>query len=160
MPPKIHRIRSFMKRLSEKDYNFIFSNAPRLCIDLLINYNTSILLGRRNHAPYFGMWALPGGRLFFGESIEDGIKRIAREEVRCNVLTFQLESYCEYFDEIKLAGRHSVSLIFSTRVNNGPSLFLDKFSELNSYNNVRSNIVTQHERVIEKYLLPNIGIKS
>ena len=50
--------------------------------DLVIEYGQQgIVLVRRTIAPYQHQWALPGLRMFKGESIDDTLRRIARQEV-------------------------------------------------------------------------------
>jgi ADP-ribose pyrophosphatase YjhB (NUDIX family) len=44
-----------------------------------------VLLGRRAHPPYAGMWDLPGGFLESGESPERGVAREVREELGVGV---------------------------------------------------------------------------
>ncbi len=50
--------------------------------DLVIEYGEQgIVLVRRTIAPYQHQWALPGLRMHKGESIDDTLRRIARQEV-------------------------------------------------------------------------------
>lgn len=50
--------------------------------DLVIEYGSQgVIIVRRKIAPYKGVWALPGLRMYKGEGIDDALVRIAREEV-------------------------------------------------------------------------------
>ncbi len=50
--------------------------------DLVIEYGQQgIIMLRRTIAPYQNQWALPGLRMLKGESIDDTLRRIARQEV-------------------------------------------------------------------------------
>jgi ADP-ribose pyrophosphatase YjhB (NUDIX family) len=50
--------------------------------DLILEYeNQGIILVRRKIAPYKNQWALPGLRMFKGESLEDTLTRIGRQEL-------------------------------------------------------------------------------
>jgi 8-oxo-dGTP pyrophosphatase MutT (NUDIX family) len=49
--------------------------------DLIIHHESSVLLVRRTITPYKDRWALPGLRMFKGESISDSIERVAEAEV-------------------------------------------------------------------------------
>ncbi|WP_435010226.1 NUDIX domain-containing protein [Tundrisphaera lichenicola] len=57
---------------------------PAVTVDLAIfaieEEELRILLIRRKHEPFAGQWALPGGFLEMGESIEAGARRELREE--------------------------------------------------------------------------------
>jgi ADP-ribose pyrophosphatase YjhB (NUDIX family) len=48
--------------------------------DLILELPQGILLVRRRLAPYKGLWALPGLRMFKGETLETSLQRIAWTE--------------------------------------------------------------------------------
>ena len=48
---------------------------------IVVNRSTrSLLMIKREHEPYKGLWTLPGGKLEYGESLADGMKREVQEE--------------------------------------------------------------------------------
>lgn len=53
--------------------------------DLILKGTQGILLVKRCIAPYNGLWALPGLRIFRGESILTCLSRIAEEEVGLDI---------------------------------------------------------------------------
>ncbi len=55
-------------------------NAPRVGVAVLVLRDGKVLLGKRIGAFGAGTWALPGGHLEFGESIEDCARREVLEE--------------------------------------------------------------------------------
>lgn len=65
---------------------------PLLTVDIIIRYEGGIvLIERKNHPPG---WALPGGFVEVGESVEDAAIREAKEETSLNVaLTEQFHAY-------------------------------------------------------------------
>ncbi len=98
------------KRLPEEDFKRIFAQVPRLCVDLVIQTNNGIVLSQREINPWKGYWHLPGGSVFFGESIKVAANRIAKEELGIKVSIKKTLGYIEFLEEIKLVGRHSVSI--------------------------------------------------
>jgi 8-oxo-dGTP diphosphatase len=59
--------------------------------DIIISYEDgSIILIKRMNEPYKGMWALPGGIMDDGETIEQTAVREAKEETGLNVKLVQL----------------------------------------------------------------------
>ena len=57
-----------------------------------------ILLVRRAQPPMQGRWSLPGGKLEFGERIEDGLRREVREESGLEVEVGSLIEVVEALD--------------------------------------------------------------
>jgi ADP-ribose pyrophosphatase YjhB (NUDIX family) len=104
------------KFLTDKDYHFIFSQAPRLCVDLLIKTKQGILLSKRLIEPYKGFWHLPGGRVYFREPIENALQRVAKAEIGAPVEIQKLVGFSEFLRETQnKKNRHSVSLVFLVR---------------------------------------------
>ncbi|MFC1644518.1 NUDIX domain-containing protein [Patescibacteria group bacterium] len=46
----------------------------------LVRRDDELLVIKKGRGPYIGKYDLPGGRLEFGESIEDGLRRELQEE--------------------------------------------------------------------------------
>jgi len=97
--------------LTNKEYDFIYSRSPRICVDLIIKTKDGVLLSKRLIKPYLGAWHLPGGRIRFREKINDSIKRIAKAELGVIVTDSKLIGIMQFphetRDGIKL---HSISL--------------------------------------------------
>ncbi len=53
---------------------------PAVTVDAVVEVEYKILLIKRKNAPYKGQWALPGGFVEYGESVEEAIKREVMEE--------------------------------------------------------------------------------
>jgi 8-oxo-dGTP diphosphatase len=53
---------------------------PLLAVDAVILFQKGIVLIRRDNPPYQGCFALPGGFVEIGETVEDAVVREAREE--------------------------------------------------------------------------------
>jgi ADP-ribose pyrophosphatase YjhB (NUDIX family) len=99
--------------LSEQDYNFIYSNAPRICVDLIFKAGKTVFLTKRNIQPYKGKYHLPGGKVNFRETIENAIKRIAKKELSLEVEILSFVGFMEFRHEVQNGNkRHSISLAF------------------------------------------------
>lgn len=53
---------------------------PLLAVDTVISFGSGIVLIRRENQPYQGCYALPGGFVEVGETVESAAQREAREE--------------------------------------------------------------------------------
>jgi len=59
---------------------------PSLTVDALIIYDRdSIILIKRKNDPYRGSWALPGGFVEYGETVESAVIREAKEETGLDI---------------------------------------------------------------------------
>ncbi|NYT01234.1 MAG: NUDIX hydrolase [Methanosarcinales archaeon] len=58
---------------------------PLLAVDIVILYGQGLVLIRRDHPPFEGKYALPGGFVEVGESTGAGAQREAREETGLEV---------------------------------------------------------------------------
>lgn len=72
--------------LTKEEFDSIYSKVPRLTVELVIKDGDKILLTKRSIEPCRGLWHLPGGTVYFGESLLDAVKRIAKKELSIDVL--------------------------------------------------------------------------
>lgn len=86
--------------------------------DLIIEYDDgSIVLIKRANEPYRDMWALPGGIMDDGETIEQTAVREAKEETGLNVKLIKMIGV--YSDPGKDPRGRTVSVLFSAKVTGG-----------------------------------------
>ena len=81
---------------------------PLLTVDIIIRYGGGIVLIERKNRP-FG-WALPGGFVDVGESLEDAAVREAREETSLDVSL--IEQFHAYSDPNRDLRFHTASMVF------------------------------------------------
>ncbi|WP_018637735.1 NUDIX hydrolase [Parafrankia elaeagni] len=82
--------------LSRRDFDEIYGRVPRLCVDVVISGPAGVLLARRDIEPCLGQWHLPGGTVFFGESLTAAVARVAARELGVSVAVGDLLGYIEY----------------------------------------------------------------
>jgi 8-oxo-dGTP diphosphatase len=93
---------------------------PLLTVDIIIPTSDGIVLVKRDHEPFKGMWALPGGFVRYGERVEDAAVREAKEETGLKVKLRKLVGV--YSDPSRDPRGHVVSVCFlADRVNGRPS---------------------------------------
>lgn len=67
--------------MSEKSY----PNAPRVAVGAVVLFENKVALVLRGQAPSKGMWAVPGGRVELGESLQAAAEREVLEETGLRV---------------------------------------------------------------------------
>lgn len=99
------------RKLPYKIFRSIYSKVPRLCVELVIKDRRGVLMTLRAIKPAKGCWHLPGGTVLFQESIDDAVRRVAKEELNLNVSVKRLLAILEYRKTGSVLG-HAVSLVF------------------------------------------------
>jgi 8-oxo-dGTP diphosphatase len=83
-------------------------NTPLLTVDIIIRYRDGIVLIERKNPP-FG-WALPGGFVDCGESLEEAAKREAKEETSLDVTL--MEQFHAYSKPDRDPRFHTATMVF------------------------------------------------
>lgn len=83
---------------------------PLLTVDALIIYKDKIVLIKRKNPPYKDMFALPGGFVEIGETVEKAVIREAKEETNLDIKIISLLDI--YSDPQRDPRGHTVSICF------------------------------------------------
>jgi 8-oxo-dGTP diphosphatase len=81
---------------------------PLPTVDIIIQVREKIVLIERKSEPYG--WALPGGFVDYGESLESAAIREAREETGLDITT--LRQFGAYSDPHRDPRQHNISFVF------------------------------------------------
>jgi 8-oxo-dGTP diphosphatase len=86
--------------------------SPATAVDIIIRlidrpHQPLVLIERRN--PPYG-WALPGGFVDYGESLEEAARREAREETGLDILLISL--FHAYSNPKRDSRQHTISIVF------------------------------------------------
>ena len=129
------------KFLPTEIYGKMVQDCVVCCVDcLVVRYNPSTkrkecLLVERATEPAKGIWWLPGGRLFKGETFFDGAVRKAKEEFNGDVDPVQVLGFYNTFfptsawDTETTAGTQTVQPIVLVKMKKGAEIKLDATSE-------------------------------
>jgi 8-oxo-dGTP diphosphatase len=91
----------------------MLEKSPALTVDAVILKENSIVLIKRKKDPFKGMWAIPGGFVEWGETVEQAAIREAKEETCLDVKIEKLIGV--YSDPIRDPRGHTVSVCFLCR---------------------------------------------
>ncbi|RQW78933.1 MAG: NUDIX hydrolase [Methanothrix sp.] len=83
---------------------------PLLAVDAVILFGSGIVLIKRKNPPYQGSFALPGGFVEVGETVENATKREAREETGLQIELLGLVGV--YSDPKRDSRGHVVSVAY------------------------------------------------
>jgi 8-oxo-dGTP diphosphatase len=92
-----------------------FPKTPALTVDcVVVDARKRVLLVRRRNPPFKGRYALPGGFVDVGETVEDGCRRELLEETGVQAKALRLLGV--YSDPKRDPRGHTCSVAFLTRV--------------------------------------------
>ena len=121
---------------------------PLPTVDLIIEFDDGIILIKRKNPP--DGWALPGGFVEYGESIESASIREAREETGLDVeLARQFHTYS---DPKRDPRHHTITTVFVARAHGRP-LAGDDAKEIGIFRreNLPDQIAFDHRDIINDY---------
>jgi len=84
---------------------------PLVAVGGVVFRGEKVLLVRRKHPPNQDRWAIPGGKVEFGETLRDALRREMKEETNLDVEPRVLMAVVEVLAE----GYHYVFWTFSAR---------------------------------------------
>jgi 8-oxo-dGTP diphosphatase len=93
-------------------------DSPRVAADIIIRYSDGdIILIQRGIEPFKGLWAIPGGGVELGETVEDAARREAKEETGLDVELVGIHGV--YSDPKRDPRGHTVSIVYFARAVGG-----------------------------------------
>ncbi|MDD2851488.1 MAG: NUDIX hydrolase [Desulfuromonadaceae bacterium] len=121
---------------------------PFPTVDIIIEINNSIILIERRNKP-FG-WALPGGFVDYGESLENAAVREAREETSLDISNVRLLG-C-YSDPTRDNRMHTISTVFIASGHGIPRAADDAVNlAIFKLDSLPSQLCFDHARILEDY---------
>lgn len=124
-------------------------STPLLTIDIVIELDgRGIVLIERKNPPHG--WALPGGFVDYGESLEEASLREAKEETSLDVQL--IEQFHTYSDPRRDPRHHTVSTVFIAKASGSPIGGDDaKRAEIFTEANLPSPLVFDHAQILRDY---------
>ena len=122
---------------------------PLVTVDIIIEIaNRGIVLITRKNPPHG--WALPGGFVDYGESLEQAALREAKEETSLEVRL--VEQFHTYSAPSRDPRHHTISTVFIATANGNPRGADDaKKAQLFTETTLPSRIVFDHAQILRDY---------
>ena len=130
----------------------IYKN-PVLTVDIIISVNETnndkiVLIDRKN--PPFG-WALPGGFVDYGETLEGAAMREAYEETGLKVKL--IRQFHTYSDPKRDKRKHTISIVFLATAEGEPKAADDaKDARMFNLGELPDNMALDHAEILDDFL--------
>ncbi|MGQ9678148.1 MAG: NUDIX domain-containing protein [bacterium] len=122
---------------------------PKLAVDCIVFLNGKVVLIERANAPKG--WALPGGFVNYGETVEEAVRREVREET--GLLLTDLQQFRVYSAPERDPRGHCISVVFVARgrgkLKAGDDARGWKLVEMDEVG--RENLVFDHRQVLADF---------
>jgi len=137
-----------------ENYNPARYERPSVTVDVVIftlqDRELHVLLVKRKHWPFEGRWAIPGGFVDYGESLETAAVREAKEEISLDVEL--VEQFHSYSDPKRDARGHTISTVFIATAKGIPNGADDaKNAAIFREGDLPSPIVFDHPQILKDY---------
>jgi 8-oxo-dGTP diphosphatase len=123
---------------------------PKLTVDVVIPTEEGVVLIRRGCNPFEGQWALPGGFVEVGETVEQAAVREVAEETGLVVEPARLVGV--YSDPDRDPRGHNVSVAFLARVLSGELSAATDASEASVLDPGSVDLAFDHRKIIDDAL--------
>jgi O-acetyl-ADP-ribose deacetylase (regulator of RNase III)/ADP-ribose pyrophosphatase YjhB (NUDIX family) len=122
---------------------------PFLTVDGIVEFDAGIVMIERTNPPLG--WALPGGFVDYGETVEEAVKREVKEETNLDFLDFRLLGV--YSEPKRDARFHTVSIVFYGKGKGSLQAASDaKNAKIYKLDLLPEKIAFDHKKVIEDYI--------
>lgn len=125
--------------------------SPSLAVDILILFNNKLVLIKRGKEPFKDSFAIPGGFVEYGETVESAAIREAKEETDLEVAELSLLGI--YSDPNRDPRGHTISIVFHSKGIGIPKAGSDaKELFLFELDKVPDNLAFDHNKIIQDFM--------
>lgn len=120
----------------------------RVTVDIIIEIEDGVVLIKRKNPPYG--WAIPGGFVDYGESLESAAEREAREETGLDIEN--LHQFHTYSEPGRDPRGHTISTVFIAKGKGIPRASDDAIDiGIFTKENLPEDIAFDHKKILENY---------
>lgn len=121
---------------------------PLITVDAIIEIEGGVVLVKRKNPP--PGWAIPGGFVDYGESLEDAVCREMKEETCLDIRI--VKQFHTYSDPGRDSRHHTVSTVFIATASGTP-VAADDAKEIGVFfrDNLPEEIAFDHRQILEDY---------
>lgn len=138
------------KPLSLEDFTAIYSKVPRLNVELCIIDGGRIVLTKRAIEPCIGQWHVPGGTVHFGETVEETIHRVAKDECGVEV---EIQAYLGsiVYPQMYNDGYFGwpIGLAYKLKIISGELTVDEEADAIELFDTLPDNVITDQKKFFE-----------
>lgn len=125
------------------------NEGPDLAVDVLIKMDEGVVLIKRKEEPFKGSWAIPGGFVESGETVEEAARREVKEETG---LKIRLTNIIGVYSEPDRDPRgHVVSICFGAKSEGGSFRPTTDAADVKVFKEVPwTNLAFDHEKILKE----------
>lgn len=138
------------KPFTLEEFHGIYSKVPRLTVEVVVKNEKGVLLTLRKIKPYQGLWHIPGGTVYFKESLHDAIQRVANEELEIDVMIGDYLGYIEYMHEEEGWLDHAIGHAFLCTTQEENFSVEAQATQFQFFQTLPKNIVVEQKEFLEK----------
>ena len=150
--------------LSIDEFKSIYSKVPRLTVEVILKTKDGIVLTLRKLPSWNNHWHIPGGTVLYGETLEQAIQRVAKDELGIKVKIVKLLGYISYPSEKKERGYGwSIGIAYLCKIKSGILRQNNQAKEIQIFKILPSNIINEQStelRILAMARQVNITAKS
>jgi len=151
------------QKLPLKTFRSIYSQVPRLCVDLVVLNNQHEVLLTFRSIPPKNLWHLPGGTVLFGETPTATIQRVALEELGQKVIIQKLLGIINYNprDYQKITGiGHPISLAYKVKLTSKKIILDKQATQFKFFTKLPTQIFREQKQFLLKTFYPQRVINN
>jgi 8-oxo-dGTP diphosphatase len=129
--------------------------SPPLAVDIIIFFDNKLVFVKREREPFKDSFAIPGGFVEYGETVENAVVREAKEETGLEVKKITL--FGVYSDPNRDPRGHTISIVFHGEGKGIPKAGDDaKELSLFEIEKIPDNLAFDHNKILQDFLSKNM----
>ncbi|MFX1565997.1 MAG: NUDIX domain-containing protein [Promethearchaeota archaeon] len=134
--------------MSNTEWYALSRQSPVIAVDAVITLKDhGVVLVRRRYPPFQNYWALPGGMVELGETVEEALVREVKEETGLEVTLIRLIGV--YSDPTRDPRGHVISIAYLAQKVKGDFQKSNETSEVKSFTTLPEKLAFDHRQILE-----------